>query len=63
VREAARRGGYAAAVGLWSGTHAGDRYALPRVDFYRGDSPFRARLKTSFVKPLASGVLARVRRA
>lgn len=62
VRETARRSGYAAAFGLWSGTRADDRYALPRVDLYRGDSPLRARLKTSFVKPYASSLLERARR-
>jgi peptidoglycan/xylan/chitin deacetylase (PgdA/CDA1 family) len=61
VQEIARRTGYEAAWGLWAGTSAANRYALPRVDFYRGDSQARARLKTSFVKPYASRVLERVR--
>jgi peptidoglycan/xylan/chitin deacetylase (PgdA/CDA1 family) len=61
VQDAARRAGYAAAFGLWPGTRASNRYALPRVDLYRGDSPWRVRLKTSFAKPYVSGLLLRVR--
>jgi peptidoglycan/xylan/chitin deacetylase (PgdA/CDA1 family) len=57
VQELARRTGYAAAFGLWTGTHAKNRWALPRIDLYRNDSPIRARLKTSFLKPSASRLL------
>lgn len=59
VRAAARRAGYDAAFGLRGS--AIDRYALPRVDFYRNDSLVRAVLKTSRAyRPLAAA-LQRVR--
>ena len=61
VQAAAQRSGYAAAFGLWAGTRPENRFALPRIDFYRRDSLARATLKTSFVKPHASAFLARVR--
>ena len=61
VQEAAGRAGYEAAFGLWAGTDPANRYALPRIDFYRGDSLPKVFLKTTFVKPHASALLARVR--
>jgi len=61
VQAAARRCGYTAAFGLWAGTEPSNRYALPRIDLYRRDSLPRATLKTTFLKPHASAVLARVR--
>jgi peptidoglycan/xylan/chitin deacetylase (PgdA/CDA1 family) len=60
VRTAVRRAGYEAAFALGPGTPRDDRYAIPRVDLYRRDSLFRATLKTSFVKPYASALLARL---
>ena len=61
VRAAVRRAGYEAAFALGPGTRRHDRYAVPRVDLYRRDSLVRATLKTSFVKPYASALLARLR--
>jgi peptidoglycan/xylan/chitin deacetylase (PgdA/CDA1 family) len=60
VRAAVRRAGYEAAFALGPGTPRDDRYAIPRVDLYRRDSLVRATLKTSFVKPYASALLARL---
>jgi peptidoglycan/xylan/chitin deacetylase (PgdA/CDA1 family) len=57
VHAAARRAGYDAAFMLQGGADRGNRYALPRVDLYRRDTPVRATLKTSFVKPLGSALL------
>lgn len=62
VQEIARRCGYAAAFALWAGAAPGRRYALPRIDLYRRDSLLRATLKTSFLKPTGSALLARARR-
>ncbi|MEX2422180.1 MAG: polysaccharide deacetylase family protein [Actinomycetota bacterium] len=62
VQSAAQRCGYTAAFGLSVGTERSNRYALPRIDFYRRDSLPRAILKTTFLKPHASAFLARVRR-
>lgn len=60
VHAAARRSGYEAAFALGVGASRDNRYAIPRVDFYRRDSRLRAALKTSFVKPYASAVLSRL---
>src|SRR5919108_1552279 len=62
VHVAARRAGYAAAFALAAGSSKENRYAIPRVDLYRRDSLIRATLKTSFVKPFASALLARLPR-
>jgi peptidoglycan/xylan/chitin deacetylase (PgdA/CDA1 family) len=62
VQDIAQRCGYAAAFALWAGSSPGRRYALPRIDIYRRDSLLRATLKTSFLKPPASALLARARR-
>jgi peptidoglycan/xylan/chitin deacetylase (PgdA/CDA1 family) len=60
VQAAARRAGYVAAFGLETGSSRQNLYAIPRVDIYRRDSLARATLKTSFVKPYASALLARL---
>jgi peptidoglycan/xylan/chitin deacetylase (PgdA/CDA1 family) len=60
VQAAVRRAGYEAAFALGPGTRRNNHYAIPRVDLYRRDSLFRATLKTSFVKPYASALLARL---
>lgn len=60
VHAAVRRTGYEAAFALGPGSSRQNRYALPRVDLYRRDSLPRATLKTSFVKPYASALLARL---
>lgn len=59
VQAAVRRAGYEAAFALGPGASRNNLYAIPRVDLYRRDSLFRATLKTSFVKPYASALLAR----
>jgi peptidoglycan/xylan/chitin deacetylase (PgdA/CDA1 family) len=61
VQAAVRRAGYEAAFALGEGASPGNPYALPRVDLYRRDSLLRATLKTSFVKPHGSALLARLR--
>jgi peptidoglycan/xylan/chitin deacetylase (PgdA/CDA1 family) len=61
VQAAARRAGYEAAFALADGAHRANSFALPRTDLYRRDSLLRATLKTSFVKPHGSALLARVR--
>jgi peptidoglycan/xylan/chitin deacetylase (PgdA/CDA1 family) len=61
VQAAARRAGYEAAFALAEGSDRANRHALPRIDLYRRDSLLRATLKTSFVKPHGSALLARVR--
>jgi peptidoglycan/xylan/chitin deacetylase (PgdA/CDA1 family) len=61
VRNAVSRAGYGAAFALGIGSDREDRYALPRIDFYRRDSLLRATLKTSFVKPHGSALLAWLR--
>jgi peptidoglycan/xylan/chitin deacetylase (PgdA/CDA1 family) len=61
VQAAARRAGYEAAFGLRAGTDRANRFALPRVDFYRRDSLLRAMLKSSFVRGPATSVLDRAR--
>lgn len=61
VRAAVRGAGYEAAFALAAGADRNDRFALPRIDLYRRDSLLRATLKTSFVKPHGSALLARVR--
>jgi peptidoglycan/xylan/chitin deacetylase (PgdA/CDA1 family) len=63
VHAAAGRCGYTAAFALWPGSTPHNPFALPRVDIYRRDSLLRATLKTSFVKPVGSALLSRVRRA
>jgi hypothetical protein len=62
IQEIARGCGYAAAFALWEGASPERRYALPRIDLYRRDSLLRATLKTSFLKPTGSALLARARR-
>jgi peptidoglycan/xylan/chitin deacetylase (PgdA/CDA1 family) len=61
VQSAARSAGYEAAFALADGAGRQNAYALPRIDLYRRDSLLRATLKTSFVKPHGSALLARVR--
>lgn len=61
VQASARRAGYEAAFALAEGSDRANRHALPRIDLYRRDSLLRATLKTSFVKPHGSALLARVR--
>jgi peptidoglycan/xylan/chitin deacetylase (PgdA/CDA1 family) len=61
VQAAARRAGYHAAFALSPGADRRNPYALPRIDLYRRDSLLRATLKTSFVKPHGSALLARLR--
>jgi peptidoglycan/xylan/chitin deacetylase (PgdA/CDA1 family) len=61
VQAAVGRAGYEAAFALWPGSSPTNRFALPRVDIYRGDSLVRAMVKTSFVKPYASAILERIR--
>jgi peptidoglycan/xylan/chitin deacetylase (PgdA/CDA1 family) len=61
VQAAVRKAGYEAAFALAAGADRDDRFALPRIDLYRRDSLLRATLKTSFVKPHGSALLARVR--
>ena len=61
VQAATRRAGYEAAFALAAGADRDNPYALPRVDLYRRDSLLRATLKTSFVKPHGSALLARLR--
>lgn len=61
VQAALRGAGYEAAFALAAGADRGERFALPRIDLYRRDSLLRATLKTSFVKPHGSALLARVR--
>jgi peptidoglycan/xylan/chitin deacetylase (PgdA/CDA1 family) len=61
VRAAVRRAGYEAAFALAAGADRDDCFALPRIDLYRRDSLLRATLKTSFVKPHGSALLARIR--
>lgn len=63
VQEVARRCGYDAAFALWAGAASANRFALPRIDIYRRDSLLRATLKTSFLKPSVSALLARARAA
>jgi hypothetical protein len=63
VQAATRRAGYEAALGLRAATSRANRFALPRVDFYRRDSLLRAMLKSSFVRGPATGVLDRARAA
>jgi peptidoglycan/xylan/chitin deacetylase (PgdA/CDA1 family) len=61
VQEGARRAGYEAAFALAAGSGRENRYALPRIDLYRRDSLLRATLKTSFLKPHGSALLAWLR--
>jgi peptidoglycan/xylan/chitin deacetylase (PgdA/CDA1 family) len=61
VQDAARRAGYDAALALSPGADRRNPFALPRIDLYRRDSLLRATLKTSFVKPHGSALLARLR--
>jgi peptidoglycan/xylan/chitin deacetylase (PgdA/CDA1 family) len=56
VREAARRAGYEAAFALRERFDGADPFGLPRVDFYRKDTPLRAMLKTRLVPRLPPGV-------
>jgi peptidoglycan/xylan/chitin deacetylase (PgdA/CDA1 family) len=60
VHAAVRRAGYTAAFALGVGSSRQNPYALPRADLYRRDSLLCATLKTSFVKPYASALLARL---
>jgi peptidoglycan/xylan/chitin deacetylase (PgdA/CDA1 family) len=61
VQHAARSAGYAAGLGLSAGTSAHNRFAVPRLDLYRRDTALRFRMKASFVKPVASAMLSRMR--
>jgi peptidoglycan/xylan/chitin deacetylase (PgdA/CDA1 family) len=61
VQAAVRRAGYEAAFALADGADGQNVHALPRIDLYRRDSLLRATLKTSFVKPHGSALLARLR--
>ncbi len=61
IQAAVLRAGYRAAFALRRGADTSNRFALPRVDLYRGDSLLRAMLKTSFVGKPTSKVLALVR--
>jgi peptidoglycan/xylan/chitin deacetylase (PgdA/CDA1 family) len=61
VQAAVRRAGYEAAFALGAGSDRANPFALPRSDLYRRDSLLRATLKTSFVKPHGSALLARLR--
>ena len=63
VQAAVRRSGYRLAFALWEGSSRRNRLALPRPDVYRGDSLFRATLKTTPVKPFASALLDRLGRS
>jgi peptidoglycan/xylan/chitin deacetylase (PgdA/CDA1 family) len=62
VESAARRAGYDAAFSLHAG-HWRNRFAVPRVDFYRRDSLPRATLKTSPLRRPAYALAARLRRS
>ena len=55
VRAAARKAGYTAAFALRETFASADRFALPRVDLYRKDSPLRARLKTTLLPRIPPG--------
>jgi peptidoglycan/xylan/chitin deacetylase (PgdA/CDA1 family) len=59
VRAAARAAGYEGAFAL--GARDGDRFAIPRIDFYRSDGPLRVALKTSGVYRPIQGLLAALR--
>ncbi len=61
VQAAVRRAGYEAAFALADGADRSNAFALPRIDLYRRDTLLRATLKTSFVKPHGSALLARLR--
>lgn len=47
VRDAARRAGYGAAFALGRSGKADDRFAVPRVGIFRGDSLIRASVKST----------------
>ena len=61
VQRAASAAGYEAAFGLSVGTSTHNRFAVPRLDLYRRDTALRFRMKASFVKPMASAMLSRMR--
>lgn len=61
VYRAAERAGYEGAFSLRGPAKGHDRYAIPRVDIYRGDTMIRARLKTSSVRRPAVAALTRLR--
>jgi peptidoglycan/xylan/chitin deacetylase (PgdA/CDA1 family) len=61
VYRAAERAGYEGAFSLRGPAKGHDRYAIPRVDIYRGDTMLRARLKTSSVRRPAVAALTRLR--
>lgn len=63
VQRAVERSGYRLAFALWDGSSRRNRFALPRPDVYRGDSLFRATLKTTPIKPFASALLDRLGRS
>ncbi len=58
VQAAAVSAGYDAAFALGPGSAHANRFAIPRVDLYPGDTTLRATLKTSFLKRPASRLLA-----
>lgn len=55
VREATRKAGYEAAFGLPGSRKWRDPFDLPRVGVWRGERPFRVRLKASRLGPLVAG--------
>jgi peptidoglycan/xylan/chitin deacetylase (PgdA/CDA1 family) len=63
VQAAVRHAGYEAAFALRAGTSRTNPFAQPRVDFYRGDSLARATVKTSFLRPTATGLVDLARAA
>ncbi len=63
VQAAARRAGYEAAFCLGGSASPLNPYALPRVDLYPRDAPWRATLKTSFARRPAAQLAAALRRS
>jgi peptidoglycan/xylan/chitin deacetylase (PgdA/CDA1 family) len=61
VQDAVRRAGYAAAFAQWPGSSLRNRFALPRVSFYRGESLRRATLKTTKLGPALASLRERFR--
>lgn len=61
VQRAARRAGYEAAFALGSSAGSG-RWAVPRVDLYRGNSLVAVTVKTSFAGRPSTGLVRRLRK-
>lgn len=61
VREAARKAGYEAAFGLPGDRSWSDPFDLPRVGVWRGEKPFRVRLKASRLGPIVTSAKSVVR--